>query len=410
MLKSTYWPYCAGKTPSVARLLLVFFLFVPAQVGAQTWDEEAFVKHGLGLLGQERGLLAEQSLIEADVGQETAHPLPRLELEYEPMWSDGTRRDELKVGMKHTLDLTGWRSQLRSAAQIRQEGTALRSRAFELETANAIRVAFWRVRFHEERLQIYVDVQARFLEALRIIEARANAGDASGLDVLRIQRQLQLVRAEALAETLQLEEAWSRLDEWRAEGARPEIDGQLIPPNPTFSVQENPALRYLNLEHEALAHEARAWGRPGFRDWELGAGYRLERDQDVGHGALVSLTIPLALWNVDDSKLAAIHARKEVVTVQKERLEKRLARAMESTQLRLSKAISALDFMPNRELDGQLSQLITKAFSADEASLFDLIEAIRSDVELGLARTDLEWEARRAFLELQFLTAWEQPQ
>lgn len=397
------------KTPTIARLLTVLVLLFPATVWAQSWDEESFVKHGLTLVKQEQIQTSEQLLIDANVAEITAHPLPQLGLEYEPTWSNSSRRDEFTVSLHHTLDLTGWRHQLRTAAKLRSESVALQSEASKLDVANAIRLAFWKVRFHEDRLRIYTDVQARFVEALRIIEARASAGDAAGLDVLRIKRQLQLIQTEALSESLQLEEAWSQLDEWRAQGPRPALTGLLAPPDTTFAVRENPLLKQLSVEHSALSQEAEALGSPGFRNWEIGAGYRLENEDTTGHGALFSLTIPLALWSLDEPKKAAIQAKKDVLEVQKEVFENRLKRAQESSELRLNKALAALKSRSSETNDSELSDLITKAYGADEATLFDLIEALRSDVELGLARAELEWEARRAHIELQYLTSWEPP-
>jgi outer membrane protein TolC len=399
----------ALKTPTIARLLSVFLVFFPATLQAQTWDENQFVKHGLSLVSQERIQNAEQNAIKAEVARDTAHALPNLTLEYEPTWGE-TRRDEFVVGLSQTFDVSTWRSDLRKAAKLRHDAAALNTRSVEQELANKIRLAFWNVRLQEDRLQVYTDVQARFNDALRIIEARANAGDASGLDVMRIQRQLELIRTEALAQNLQLEDAWSQLDEWRADGNRPTITGTITPQKTSFSIRENPTLKQLELEKQALSLEAEAWGSPGLRNWEVGAGYRFENDQDAAHGVLVSLTIPLALWNIDAPQTGSLQARKEVIDIQKNIVEKRLARAIDSTQLRLNKAIAALDSTPEQPQDAQLSELVAKAYAADEASLFDLIEALRSEVELGLARVELQWEARRAFIELQNLTSYENPQ
>lgn len=390
------------KNPMVARIFCVFLTVVPSSLFAESWDEEKFVALAKELNSKER-LAAELDLERAEVSERTAYELPSLSLEYEPLWGAELRRDEIVVGLSQSVDLSGWRGAMREASSLREQKAKAQATLLESEIEAAVRLAFWRVRFLEEKTQLIKGVEARLKDTLGMIQARANAGDAAGLDVVRVQRQIALVAAEQARATIELEEAWGDLTAWTGVQERQSAQGNLLPDTTLETAVEHPSEQILRMEEQALELEASGWGSPGFRNWEIGAGYRFEREAEAAHGVLVSLTIPLALWNIDDPLKASLEAKATLVQVEAVELKRRLMAARDSASRRLQVTRDALEAMPPSTEDVVLSDGVRKAYGADEADLFDVIEAMRSELELGLTRIELEWEARRAFVDLQFL-------
>lgn len=390
------------KNPMVARIFFVFLTVVPSSLFAESWDEETFVAQAKELNSKER-LAAELDLERAEVSERTAYELPSLSLEYEPLWGPELRRDEIVVGISQSVDLSGWRGALREASSLREQKAKARAALLESEIEAAVRHAFWRVRFLEEKTQLIKGVEARLRDTLGMIEARANAGDAAGLDVVRVQRQIALVAAEQARATIELEEAWGDLTAWTGVQERQSTQGNLLPDATLETTAEHPSEQILRIEEQALELEASGWGSPGFRNWEIGAGYRFEREAEAAHGVLVSLTIPLALWNIDAPLKESLEAKATLVQVEADELGRRLMAARDSASRRLQVTRDALAAMPPATEDVLLSDGVRKAYGADEANLFDVLDAMRSELELGLTRIELEWEARRAFVDLQFL-------
>src|SRR5690606_8327782 len=113
--------------------------------------------------------------------------------------------------------------------------------------------------------------------------------------------------------------------------------------------------------------------------------------------------IPLALWNIDAPLKESLEATATLVQVEADESGRRLMAARDSASRRLQGTRDALAAMPPATQGLSRSGGGRKAFGADEANLFDVIEAMRSELELGLTRIEVEWEARRAFVDLQFL-------
>ena len=75
--------------------------------------------------------------------------------------------------------------------------------------------------------------------------------------------------------------------------------------------------------------------------------------------------------------------------------------AEQATRKRYQASLDALGELPPAERDAELSQLAESAYGAGEGTLLELLDAYESEADLRLARIDLQWEARRAAIELQ---------
>ena len=232
--------------------------------------------------------------VRAEIREHTTFPVPSFALEHEQVL------DELEFAavVEQAFDLSGWRGRLAEAGPYRE--SALRSEldVWRLDVAVAVRTAFYSVRYREERVRLLDAWIARLEKGLTTIEARRKRGDATTYSVRRIERELEIGKAQRATEASALAEAWGELEAWTHWDTRPPLKGDLEPaaasdaPSPKTTDALPQLLRLQHLEL-ALDAEIDAWGSPFWRGWTVGAGYRyVESGAETGHGFLVSLSIP----------------------------------------------------------------------------------------------------------------------
>ena len=256
------------------------------------------------------------------------------------------------------------------------------------------RLAADRARLRQELRRVFAEwslssaargVHAQQLELVRpLAEAerqRARAGEAAGLSA----RRLSLAEAEARA-ALRETEAALALAEAVARAWRPDLAPQVtaIPPMPPappvqLSAVDTPELRSLALDVERLDLEARRAGRFwGFPTLQFG----WQRLED--RGATVDGPIFAANWSIplfDRDKAARLEAemRREAVAAQQQ-----LARARVSAEVQGGLAayrllvVSAGEARQAADDSGRVIEAATAAYRAGEATLTDLLDAVRT--------------------------------
>jgi outer membrane protein, heavy metal efflux system len=397
------------KTPIVARLfaaLILVLAVVPARVWARgpTWTVDEAVGHALANPEIEAVLAAEIDAARAEVDEATVRPTPSLGVEHEHVFGSA------RVGyvqttaiVRQTFDVTPWRRRLRETVPHREAALRAQTEQWSLEVATAVRLAFFQVRYHEDRIAAIDGWIVRLEQSVAAIDKRRERGDASPYEVRRVQRELEIAGARRAQEQARLAEAWAALGAWTPWESQPSLTGELTPNDvPVGGIDTLPRLVQLEQRELALDAELDVWGAPFGRDWSFGAAYRFARQGgDDGHGFMLTLSIPLTLWNTDRprvQRLRAEHARVEGEL----RFARTLAeQAEDAARKRLQAALEALGQLPATERDAELSQLAETAYGAGEGTLLELLDAYESEVELRLARIDLQWEARRAAIDLQ---------
>ncbi len=395
-----------SKSPSGSRLFVALLVMlaaspVAAQQAALTADDVVRLVLGLSSTAElEAARLAE---VRHEMEEQTVHPVPSLGLAHEQILGyDDVSSLEFTATVEQQLDLTDWRGRLREAQRPRAAAVTASIDQRELETATAVQTAFFAVRHREERVAVLAWWIARLDSGLESVSAREARGDASTLEVRRVERAKDIARAQLATESSLMAEAWATLDSWAGWDTRPELSGVLVPSGSGERPRvEPPNLARLSQLSSALEAEAAAWRNPFLRGWVLGAGYRLaDSPAGTGHGFTLSLSIPLALWNVDEARVERIESERSAVELELDYLRAQATRSQEAARDRLRRVLQALDTLPDSAVDGELTRLAETAFAADEASLTELLGAIESEADLRLTRIDLEWEARRAALDL----------
>lgn len=341
--------------------------------------------------------------VEAAVEESAAAPVPSLVVEHEqvltPAGFDGT---ESTLRVEQALDPGGWRAGLRATAPHRRAAAQAELDALRLEIATGVRRAFYEVRYRQLRVAVVEAWIGRLDRVVSLTAARERRGDVSRLAVRRVEREQATARAERAAEAARLGEAWGALSTLTGWSERPALAGELAPAAAADDAAgAHPALLRIESEARARAVEAEAWDSPLGRGWTLGAGYRLVgADERFGHGFVLSLGLPLALWNPEQPRIDRLAGERAALEAEASRWQAATARAIAATRQRLADALAALAALPAAAADDEFTAVAESAYAAGEATLESLLDAGESTTRLRLAALDLAWEARRAAIEL----------
>ena len=393
------------KSPMVGRFFACVLLLFPLSVSAQeaSLDVEEAVRRALSNPAIDAILEGEIREARAEAEMETVVAAPTLGVSHEQVVGDaGAEYLELSVGIEQEFDLSPWRGHVRRAGSHRQDAARSGTAAWRLELAAAVRLSFFEIVYRQERVAVFDHWIGNLQEGVVAVSTREEHGDVSELEVRRIERALESARAQQAMEGFMLGEAWAALHLWVPWDERPSVSGELTPTtNEHATGAVLPSLERLEHLRRAVVAEANAFGRPFWREWTVGAGYRFaDVGSATGHGFLFSLSVPLTLWNTDrprEDRLAAERARIDGELSMQQTLA---ARAEQAAHARLTEALSALSHFPPEEHDAELTRLAETTYGAGEATLTELLEAYAGEVELQLGRIDLEWEARRSSIEL----------
>ena len=329
----------------------------------------------------------------------------------------GPRREDTFL-LTQPVDFSGRRGLRKAAGDLRVSAAQGEGDAIQAELVKRVRLAFHQTLLHQERLKRMEAATSRVGRLAEALSRQEQAGEASGADRRRAQREWDGLRARLAQERAALQRAQEQLNvlaQWP--GTAEALEGNLVPeaPPPLDDVlkrlSEAPSQRYVQQEAKALDLEARA-SRRWTPDLNLGAGVkRWEEGGLKGHGAVFSLGLTLPAWNRGQAKrqrseaeakaaqtrasLAQDDAQAEAKALWREASElgttarEILGRAVEDTP-RLLKGADA-------------------SFDAGEISLFELLDAQRSALDTDLQSLDLAFAARRARLDLDRLLGRMEP-
>lgn len=373
-------------------------------VGAQGWTEEDAVAAALATIPVDALAGLESEVLTAELEHGVARPLPALALAHEGFVGDrASRGGESSVGVRQSFDLTGWRGTLRSALPLRQDAAAHALAATRIGLATDARTAFYRVRHIEERILALGD----WIDALRVgvatATAREAAGDVSAYDRRRIERELEIAATTLASEEARLAESWAALLAIAPAEHRPTLVGELTPEPPAeTSLRYIPELSRLDSLAQAADLERDAWSRPALRDWEIGAAYRLGNSPDaIVHGFALELSVPLPTRDTDRPRREALEWRAEQYRAEALVIETLATNGVRAAAARLRDTLAVLDDLGSDADSDDLTRMAELAYEAGETTLADLLDAYGSEAELRLARIDLQWEARRAAIDLE---------
>jgi cobalt-zinc-cadmium efflux system outer membrane protein len=363
-------------------------------------------------LEAEAGRVAQAESVVTEAGK---LPNPVFSIGRDRLGMAGGDITERSVQISQTFDLSGRRSLRSEAATQRLDAERLDGQTRRLNTIAEVRRVFAETLHHEQLQNKLERWRSRLKEAARVTVQLEKAGEVSGYDRRRLQREAQAAHARfsvAQADAARSRETLAALTGKQA-GEVSHLVGELMPGTaPATDVLQagllqRPDLASMVVQSEALDSEHRAAARAWVPDLTVGVGQKsLDEPTRHGSGPIVGLSFSIPVFDRGQAAQQGSLAKAQTV-----RAEHVMALSKADAELRgrwnqaneLRKA--ALAYRRDAT-DGShdLSAIAEAAYRAGEAGLLELLDAYRAELEIDTTELDLALRARLALIDLETLS------
>ena len=395
--------------PTFSRCSALLILLAPFSALGQVTEEEAV----------ERALSRPEirDIVEGEIDAARGDALragmwanPTASYSREQVYGGPAASAENYVELSQAVDISGRRSLRGQAGDRRVEAARERGVSTRLGVETEVRSSFYEVVAGEARLAALRDSLRRVERLAEATAQREKAGDASGYDRMRLERERESVAARAAAQDGQLERARARLEGLLGVTAPVRVAGTLLPadaPPPTETlvarIGARPDLKALGEEAGAGDLEARAAGRWWIPDLTLTAGYKgvgVAGEQLNGYVAGIAIPLPVFDRNQDEAARAEGRSRQARGRLT---LETDLATAdVRGLRIQAARLADAARRFRSDASATSARLLVTAeaAYRGGELGVLELVDAQRSALDADLQAIDLESAARRARIDL----------
>ena len=390
--------------------LFVFLVLLP--LGA--WAQAPLTQAEALRLGLARVALAELAEANAEAARADvlrASQLPNPTLGYSREQTGGSPRTvDQSLHIAQTFQLSGRRELHTQAAGRRLDMAEAGSDVRRAELAAEIRSRFYEVLLKQELIRSTETWMERFGRVQGIVEKLAKAGEVSGYDRRRLEREREAANARLASEAAELARAQERLAALigASELSPVAVSGALLPVQPLARetdlarLDQRPDLRVLSARAEAAELERRAAALERIPDVTLGVGPKwVDNGMSRENGIMVTLSVPLPVF--DRGQAAEKRAAAEAAAA---RAEYQLARARAEGELRglqrqVERLTSAAKDYRARVLatTPELLRIAESAYRGGESTILELLDAYRGALESEATAIDLESKARTARIE-----------
>ena len=314
-----------------------------------------------------------------------------------------------------TFDFSGRRALRREAAGIRMDAARFDQEDRRLNTMVEVRRVYSESLFRQEVGGAYARWLRRIENAAEIVRNLAKAGEASGYDRRRLEREAQTATARAAgvaADYARLRETMSGLI-GKASGEVVTLEGKLLPGNTPLlesvqsTLRQRPDLASLNAQADAFDRERSAAERAWIPDVTLGVGQK--RSEEPGRtvtGPVLAFSLPLPFFDRGQAGLQRAQARASTL-----RAEQALTYARSEAELRgvwrqaaELRQVAASFRLESLGSSRDLTRIAEAAYRAGEGNILELLDAYRAELDAETTTLDLELRARLARIELDMLS------
>lgn len=407
-------PLRTPATPTAARCFgILLFVFAAPAAGAELNEDEAVARALARPEGRDL-VDGEVDLARADAVRSRLWPNPVLSWSREETrGGPAAATDQLAV-VSQTLDLSGRRGLRSDAAARRVEVARSRGAVSRLVLEGEVRGRFHEALAADRRVAAFREALRRTDDLAAAVARRHVAGDASGYDRSRVDRERAGFAARLAVEEASQARARARLAALLGGGDLPPPAGDLLPastlpPADAFAarVTSRADLRTFALEAEAGELEERVAGRGWLPELTLTGGYRGttvagERLDGVAVG--ISLPFPVFDRAQDEGlrgggRRRAARARLALET-QAALADVRALHAQAAVLTEAARRFRAEGLDAARRLAGTAAA----AYRGGELAILDLVDAHRGTLDAELQAIELDLAARRARLDLAVVT------
>jgi cobalt-zinc-cadmium efflux system outer membrane protein len=398
-----------SRTPGPFRILGVVTLLLPALARGQITEDEA-VHRALARPEVQDVLEGEVEVARGDALRAGMWPNPIAAYSREQTYGGPVASYDNYVLLSQSVDVSGRRALRGDAGERRVEAARDRGRMTRLGIEAVVRITFHDVVAGEARVAALRDSLRRVERLAAATAQREKAGDASGYDRMRLERERESVAARLAAQEGHLERARARLEGLLGARSPVQVSGTLLPPDSVAPsdaivglVALRPDLKALGEDAVAADLDARASGRWWIPDLTLTAGYKgtgVVGEQVNGYVAGIAIPLPFFDRAQDEAARSEGRARQARGRL---RLEADLATAdVRGLSLEAARLADAARRFRGDATSTSARLLVTAeaAYRGGELGVLELVDAQRSALDADLQAIDLESAARRARIEL----------
>ena len=395
--------------PMINRCFVLLLLLAPTAALGQVTEEEA-VQRALARPEVRDVIEGEIDVARGDALRAGMWSNPVASYSREQVYGGPAASAENYVELSQAVDVSGRRSLRGQAGDRRVEAARERGSATRLGLEADVRVSFYDVVAGEARLAALRDSLVRVERLAEATVQREKAGDASGYDRMRLERERESVAARAAAQEGQLERSRARLEGLLGAKSPVRVAGTLLPsdaPPPTEALVDKigsrPDLKSLGEEAGAGDLEARAASRWWLPDLTFSAGYKgvgVAGEQLNGYIAGIAIPLPVFDRNQDEAAHAEGRSRQARGRLT---LETDLATAeVRGLRIQATRLADAARRFRSDASATSAKLLVTAeaAYRGGELGVLELVDAQRSALDADLQAIDLESAARRARIDL----------
>lgn len=376
---------------------------------AQEWTEEKAVRTFLDQSPWVRDARARTAVAAAEARGRTLYSNPRIRYVRE-----GAGLTEF-LQAEQTIHWSGRLGLLRKSGGV-SAGVAEAEGALDLwEARNSLRLAFYQALAGQELGAVYQAGLDEMDEVIRVLTEREAAGETARFDRLRAERE----RAQLVAEWT-LVQAETELDLGRLQSFLPadariaRITGRLETPLSGGLDAEALARRALAARQDFRAEqqrlsffqlEQRAAEKLRIPEPVVSAGYKRA---DIGmnqiaHGAVVELSVPLPLFNKGQAEVSRFSAEQERSSARLQILSRQIRATVEGTVKAFNARIEARDRFRRALSDTgpELVRIARAAYLEGEIGILQLLDAYRSQREAQIRSLEIELAVKEAQIELE---------
>jgi cobalt-zinc-cadmium efflux system outer membrane protein len=310
------------------------------------------------------------------------------------------------------LPLSGRLRLTRKAMDPAGESAAAEGAARAWDARSSLRVAFYRSLAAQQQARLLDASLGEIGQILELLRLREREGEGSKYDRMRVEREAADVRADlAVAQARSRSEQAVLLAYLPSQTRVPELAGELAPRGVPTSREEllrqalatRAELRAQSLRLTQLGFEQQAAGRLRFPEPIVAGGLKrvqLEPNRN-GSGAVVSVSVPLPLFNKGKTEVARLAAEKDRTQARADLLTQQISAAVTGAYDLYASRLAVLSAFERETQDStELMRVARIGYEEGELGILQLLDAYRLERQRALRRLDLQAALKEAVIEL----------
>ena len=398
------------KIPSAIPVILAALCFTPV---TNALTEQEALQRGLSDPDVQRRFEAQQTQAQAQLKASGHWDNPSLEYSREDLDLQQGTSEETTIWLRQRINIAGVHGLEKKAAKFSLTASNYSQELERRDLTLRLRTAFYHTLAAQQKLSAVDGLKTRLQQLTSAVQRRADKGDASRFDALRINQELAVIGSDysiAHADYSTQQSTLFALMNAPAES----LEGRLLPPATTLSavdVVQHPQLQALSAQQRSAETRAKAEQRSRWPELTLGVGQKELSEPGVnldGNTFSVGIEIPLfdrgqGHGQVAQSQAYQLRADQSILLRQLRAKKQSLENALRS-HLQSATELAILNSSESTHPEqSSLSNLAELSYQGGELSVMELLDAYQSDLATTQHLIDLSLQARLAFIQLQHL-------